>query len=144
MMHGTKSLENDRCTFGGRDRTPHLGVEVATEVVEGAVTDEMLTCVQDGLVRHMREISEAIPENPSIQPNIRDHLQPPPLQSGHWAPHPRRWRFRIMRRPGLHGGQPFNQTGEMFEIGRSPEMRRSAIRGTKSWLGGRTDSSSLL
>ena len=64
--------------------------------------------------------------------------------AGNSARCPRSHRFRIMRRPGLHGGQPFNQTGEMFEIGRSPEMRRSAIRGTKSWLGGRTDSSSLL
>jgi len=47
MMHGTKSLENDRCTFGGSDRTPCRGVEAVTDFAGVAVVDEMLTYIRD-------------------------------------------------------------------------------------------------
>ena len=48
MMQGIKWLENDRCTFGGSDRTPGLGVlEGVTVVVEDNVADEILTCIPE-------------------------------------------------------------------------------------------------
>jgi len=47
MMHGTKSLENDRCTFGGSDRTPCRGVEAVTDFAGVAIVDEMLTYIRD-------------------------------------------------------------------------------------------------
>ena len=46
MMHGTKSLENDRCTFGGSDQTPSLGVEAVATVVAAVVVDDMVTCIE--------------------------------------------------------------------------------------------------
>ena len=46
MTHGTKSLENDRWTCGGSDRTPGLDVEDVMEVAEVIVVDEILTCIK--------------------------------------------------------------------------------------------------
>jgi len=47
MMHGVKSSENDRWTFGGSDQTPGLGIEDLPEVAETAVVDEILTCIAE-------------------------------------------------------------------------------------------------
>ena len=46
MMHGTKSSENDRCTFGGSDQTPSLSVEAVATVVAAVVVDDMVTCIE--------------------------------------------------------------------------------------------------
>ena len=91
MTHGMKSLENDRCTFGGSDRTPRLGVEAVTDVVEAAVTDEMLTCIRERLVQGVHKMMlGVVPGNPSNQPNTQGRPQPPHPQSVQ-VRHPRRW-----------------------------------------------------
>jgi len=47
MTRGAKWLENDRCTFGGSDRTPSLDFGALMAVVEDVVVDEMVTCIPE-------------------------------------------------------------------------------------------------
>ena len=48
-------MENERWTFGGRDRTPGLGVGVMVVVAEVVTTGEILTCIYSGVVSVKRD-----------------------------------------------------------------------------------------